>query len=56
MIPEMAKHLNPEHKHHNINAEQLYIFSTERLLTINRNRVLTNTGIYTLVAVRLYKY
>ena len=48
MIPKMAEHLKPEHKHHNVNAKQLYNSITNRLLTLNRNKVLTNTRICSL--------
>jgi hypothetical protein len=48
MIPEMAEQLKPEHKHHYINAKRLYHLITKRLLTLNRNSVLTITGICTI--------
>jgi hypothetical protein len=45
MIPEMVEHLKPESKHHNINAKRKYVLIINRLLTLNRNEVLINTGI-----------
>jgi len=43
----MTDHLKPERKHHNIKTKRLNDLITNRLLTLNRNRVLNMTGIYT---------
>jgi len=37
--------VKPERKHHNIKTKRLYNIITNRLLILNRNNVLINTGI-----------
>jgi len=40
----MIEHHKPECKQHNINANPFYNLFNYELLTLNRNRVLTNAG------------
>ena len=54
MIPEMIEHHKPECKQHDISANLLHNLVIYELLTLNRNKVLPNTGFFSYSIKQFY--